>query len=261
MQKERSIEESVVRAMDGSDVALYPFLPYIFQDCWELGSDPETVIALIRKHVPDPSCLRVLDLGCGKGAVSIRIAEAFGCACIGIDALEGFIDEAKVKAKEYRVQQLCQFEAGDIREKVKGITGFNIIILGSIGTVFGDYFQTLVALEKCIVPDGLILIDDGYIQDHSAYSHPCVFKREVVLKQISDAGMRLIDEFVIGKDGIKKSDDIIFEKLKTRCKELIGKYPEKSHLFNEYLKRQQEENEALEGKIVCAAMVVKKNKK
>jgi cyclopropane fatty-acyl-phospholipid synthase-like methyltransferase len=246
--------------MDGSDVALYPFLPYILQDIWELGSDPEIVIALIRKHVSDPSCLKVLDLGCGKGAVSIRIAKAVRCICVGIDAVEGFIDEAKTIAKEYGVQQLCQFEVGDIREKVKSATGFNVIILGSIGPVFGDYFQTLVTLEKCIVDDGLILIDDGYIQNNSTYSHPYVSKRAVILKQVSDAGMRLIDEFIIGKDSIKKSDDMILGKLETRCKELIEKYPEKSHLFNEYLKRQKEENAALEGEIVCATMIIKKVK-
>ena len=33
----RSLEESVVTAMDGTNKKLFPFLPYIFQDIWEMG--------------------------------------------------------------------------------------------------------------------------------------------------------------------------------------------------------------------------------
>ena len=65
----KSLEESVVIAMDGSDPELFPFLPYIMQDLWEIGSDPETIIRLIRKHADKPAGMKVLDLGCGKGAV------------------------------------------------------------------------------------------------------------------------------------------------------------------------------------------------
>jgi len=33
-----TIEESVVIAMDGSDTGIFPFLPFILQDLWEIGS-------------------------------------------------------------------------------------------------------------------------------------------------------------------------------------------------------------------------------
>ncbi len=52
----KTVEESVVTAMDGSDKELYPFLPYILQDAWELGADPDTIIGLVRKHASD-NCL------------------------------------------------------------------------------------------------------------------------------------------------------------------------------------------------------------
>ncbi|MCG8430743.1 MAG: methyltransferase domain-containing protein, partial [Candidatus Omnitrophica bacterium] len=118
-EKEKTLEQSIIRAMDGSDPGLIPFLPYILQDCWEIGSDPNTMIDLVRKHARDHANLRVLDLGCGKGAVSVKIAKEFKCDCFGIDAMEGFIDEANRKAKEHGVEHLCHFEAGDIRERVK----------------------------------------------------------------------------------------------------------------------------------------------
>ena len=194
MERAKTLEESVITAMDGSDPGLIPFLPYIFQDCWEIGSDPDTMTGLVRKHAQDHSRLRVLDLGCGKGAVSVKIAQEFKCGCLGIDAIKEFVDEASRKAKEHGVGRLCRFEAGDIRERVKGLRGFDIIILGSIGPVFGNYSQTLKAVERCIMKNGKVIIDDGYVENDSGYSHPSIIKRDVILEQIADSNMRLLDE-------------------------------------------------------------------
>ena len=81
----RSLEESVVTAMDGTDKKLFPFLPYIFQDIWEIGADPNVIISLIRKELDNFPNPKVLDLGCGKGAVSIKIAQQLNCMCLGLD--------------------------------------------------------------------------------------------------------------------------------------------------------------------------------
>ena len=256
--KSKTLEESVIMAMDGSDPGLIPFLPYILQDCWEIGTDPNTMIDLVRKHAQNYSNLKVLDLGCGKGAVSVKIAQEFKCDCFGIDAIKEFIAEANRKAKEYGVEHCCHFEVGDIRERVKSLKGFDIIILGSIGPVFGDYSQTLGSLKECITDDGIIIIDDGYIENDSDYTHHLVQKRDVVYRQISVSGMKLIDEIVFDRDYIKDSYDAIYESLKKRCLELIEKFPEKATLFKNYIKKQEEENFVLEKKIVCAVMVVKK---
>ncbi len=43
----KSIEESVVTAMDGTDIELFHFLPYILQDLWEIGADPDVIISLL----------------------------------------------------------------------------------------------------------------------------------------------------------------------------------------------------------------------
>ena len=75
----KSIEESVVTAMDGSDKELFPYLPYILQDIWEIDTDPATVIDILKANFQDFADLKILDLGCGKGAVSVKVAAALGC--------------------------------------------------------------------------------------------------------------------------------------------------------------------------------------
>ena len=254
----KTIEESVVTAMDGSDKELFPYLPYILQDLWEIGADPEAIIKLIGKHVTDLDRLKILDLGCGKGAVSIKVSQKYGCYCYGIDAIHEFIDYAKEKAKECKVDHLCTFETGDIREKVKALPTYDIIILGAIGPVFGDYYTTLTTLSKCLNESGIFIIDNGYIEDNSDYSHPLIQKQETIIQQIDSAGMQLIEDDVIQKDDIKDSDDFIFDNLKKRCFELINKFPCKKELFENYIKKQEIENDVLESKIVCSTMVIKR---
>ena len=144
----KPIEESVVIAMDGSDQKLFPYLPYILQDLWEIGADPEIIIGLIKKYFDNYTDLKILDLGCGKGAVSIKISKTLGCKCYGIDAVPEFIKYAQYKADEFQVSHLCKFEPGDIRKKIEKLTDYDIIILGAIGPVFGDYYKTLSTLSK-----------------------------------------------------------------------------------------------------------------
>lgn len=245
--------------MDGSDVQLFPFLPYILQDIWEIGADPEVIIKLISKHFRNVAGLRVLDLGCGKGAVSVKVAQKLGCTCHGIDAIPEFVAFAQQKATEFKVNHLCKFETGDIRQKVRELTGYDVVILGAIGPVFGDHFTTLTTLKKCINENGIFIIDDGYIDDESNYSHPLMFKKSTIILQIKKAGMKLVENDIFDTNDIKESDDFIFDKLKSRCFELIEKHPDKQTLFLDYIKNQEIENDVLENMVIGATIVIKIN--
>jgi protein-L-isoaspartate O-methyltransferase len=255
-KKMKTIEESVVTAMDGSDTELFPFLPYILQDLWEIGADPEAIIKLIGKHFEKYDNLKVLDLGCGKGVISIKVAKSLGCRCYGIDAIPEFIDYAQKKAIEYKVEHLCTFEPGDIREKVNTLSAYDIIILGAIGAVFGDYYATLTTLSGCLDRNGIFIIDDGYIEKGSDHIHPVIQKQETIMRQIDSAGMQLIENDIMDQDDIKDSNNYIFGKLKKRCNELTDKYPDKKELFSDYIRKQEEENDVLENKVICSTLVI-----
>ncbi len=252
----KTLEESVVTAMDGTDKELFPYLPYILQDAWEIGANPGAIIRLIRRHADRFSEKQVLDLGCGKGAVSVKVAKELGCRCHGIDAIPEFIAFARQKADEFGVGHLCIFETGDIREKIKALSGYDMIILGAIGPVFGDYYATLTTLSGCLKKDGIFIIDDGYIDNNSDYHHPLILKQDILLQQIDSAGMKLIEDDIFRRDDIRDSDDRIFESLKKRCTELMDQHPDKRELFMHYIQRQVEENDVLENKVVCSTLVI-----
>lgn len=253
----KPVEESVVAAMDGADAALYPYLPYILQDLWEFGANPLVIINLVKKQFGKFDQLRVLDLGCGKGAVSIQLTKALGCTCHGIDAVPEFISYARHKAEEYKVTSLCSFETGDIRLKINQLKNYDVIVLGAIGPVFGDYYETLTSLSECISEHGIFIIDDGYIEDTSPFSHPGIFKKSTIFQQIKKAGMELVLIETFKKELIAKSDKYIFKKIEKRCLELAEKYPGKKNLFLDYIQKQQIENDVLENKIIPAVLLVK----
>lgn len=254
----KTLEEIVVTTMDGSDKELFPYLAYILQDLWAIGTDPNIIIRLIRNHFGKRADLKILDLGCGKGAVSVKVADSLGYNCYGIDAIPEFISYAQKKADEFKVAHLCAFEVGDIREKVKTLANYDIIILGAIGPVFGDYLATLVTLSPSLGKNGIFLIDDGYIENNSNYKHSTIQKQETIIEQIDLAGMQLIENVIIQKKAIRDTNEDIFKKLKNRCEELINTHPDKKDLFTKYIESQIEENQRLENKLVCSTMVIEK---
>jgi len=254
----KTIEESIAAAMDGQqDTGIVPFLPYIFQDFWELGTSPEMVIDLIRKHCGAYSDLRILDLGCGKGAVSIKIAAVLNCHCYGIDAIPEFIDAAKKKAVEYGVEELCRFEVGDIRVRIEDLDTFDVIILGATGPIFGDYYTALTAISKHLTATGMAIVEEAYIDDASMYRHPAYMFRKDLLKQFEQAGMELVDESECDYGEVIDIDNEM-DKITRRCRELIVKYPGQASLFENYIRKQAFENDALDNDLSGSTMVLRR---
>ena len=256
----KTLEESIAAAMDAQqDTAIIPFLPYIFQDFWGLGTPTEIALNLIQKNCKNYSSLHVLDLGCGKGAVSVQLAAALKCKCYGIDGIPEFIETSKEKAREYGVDTLCRFEVGDVRVKIEELGTFDVIILGATGPIYGDYYTALTTLSKHLTGEGIIILEEGYIDDISDFRHPPYMLRKELLKQFGQAGMELVDE-TVGQYGQWADSAKEMEKMQIRCNELKVKYPEKASLFENYLQNQASEYDVLENEMGGSIMVLKKCK-
>jgi predicted O-methyltransferase YrrM len=197
-----------------------------------------------------------------QGTVSVKLATALYCNCYRIDGISEFIKKAKRKAKEYSVETLYRFEVSDIRKKIKELDKFDVIILGAIGPVFGNYYETLTTLSKHLAESGIIIINDAYIDDASTFqnlknpTYSCILLRKELIKQVGQAEMKLIDEFVSKysehTDGAKEMENIVI-----RCNELKTKYPEKSSLFEKYAQDQIDGYDDLENEVIGSVMVLK----
>ncbi|NLN49387.1 MAG: class I SAM-dependent methyltransferase [Clostridiales bacterium] len=249
------VEEKLAKSLTAESTELIPYLPYLLQDLWELGSSPKDIIDMIANHLQVSEKTKILDLACGKGAVSIQIAKAFGCKVKGIDIIKDFIDYANKKALEHGVEDLCQFQAGDINEEVAVEKGFDIVILGAVGDVLGNPLETISKLKNTVKSGGYIFIDDAYGNNGFNETY---YLREEWISFFKKAKVKLLDEkFNIGEE-LKNNNYEQQLLIVKRAEELKDKYPDKVHLFDSYIKSQREECDELENDIKGVTMLLQR---
>ncbi len=254
----KSIEKSVIDSLDGKSLDLYPFIPYLMQDLREMGTPAKEVIDILAKNgFTADNSIRVIDLGCGKGAVSVALAKEFDCKVLGIDAVPQFIEDARKSAVKEKVSDKCSFEIGDIREVLKTCNDYDLVILGAIGYIFGNLQDTLEMTKKCMKDSGYILMDDAYMENGKDLKSSIYLRQDHFFATIDRCKMQIVDETVFDAEYVLRSNAKIFSHIKRRAEELIKKYPEKKGLFKDYIKRQAEENEILQKQVRCILLFLK----
>jgi ubiquinone/menaquinone biosynthesis C-methylase UbiE len=249
-----TVEEKLAKSLTAESVELIPYLPYLLQDLWELGSSPKDMLEMIAKHIPVSNETKVLDLACGKGAVSVSLAKELGCMVKGIDIIAEFIDFAVQKAQEFGVGKLCEFLVGDITELVKTEKDYDIVILGAVGDVLGNAEETINLLKKTVKKGGYIIIDDAYGKDENNPQYPT---REQWFAIFQKTGVKLIEDKIIENDEIASLNDEQQKLITKRANELKEKLPEKAYLFDSYIQSQQAECDELENDIYGVTMLLK----
>ncbi|MDR0770940.1 MAG: class I SAM-dependent methyltransferase [Burkholderiales bacterium] len=257
MKKET--EEKLACSLTAETTELLPFLPYLLQDLWELGSSPKEMVGLIEKHLPVSQETRILDLACGKGAVSINIAASLNVSVCGVDLMPEFIECANQKAKELKVDSLCRFLCGDANEAVNTERNYDGVIFGGAGNILGSPQETLSKLLKTVKPGGYLLMDEAYLPDGSG-SEEIKFKyeyltREQWMRLFEDNGLRLVEELPSTEGYDFDSDN---KAIALRADELIAKHPEKRAIFEGYVRSQLNECEDLENNVAAVTWMLQR---
>ena len=261
----KDTEEKLAISLSAETTELLPFLPYLLQDFWELGSDPEIMCALIKKHVDLSAGISVLDLACGKGAVAVKIAERLQAKVKGIDILPEFIEYAAQKAQEHHVAELCEFVIGDINKAVENERDYDIAIFGAAGIVLGSPAEMLRKLKSVIKQGGYILIDECYLPDNAGQGDiKCCSYELITGKQwaelFEEAGLELVDTDFGENNNTAASGDSAtgMAFITARANELIAKHPDKREIFEGYVRNQQNEYDDIENNLICVTWILKK---
>lgn len=260
------VKEKLAESLTADNSAIIPFLPYLLQDFWELGSSPEDMLLTFRKHIPVNKDTKVLDLGCGKGAVSVQLAKALGIRVKGVDILPQFIEYAKNKAQEYGVSHLCAFEVADANVSVNTERDYDCVIFGAVGDILGDYKETIMKLLPIIKSGGFILIDDAYVLDQSANeqlkferTYPTYDEWDMFFKEL---GLTLVECKSVSDDDCDIEDDCDSEKemnwIIMRANELIEKHPAHKSMFEQYIENQRNEYTDLRNDLIGATWLLQK---
>ena len=249
----QTFDEKLARSLSAESVELIPYLPYLLQDLWELGSSSKDIMDMITKHIHLSKETRVLDLACGKGAVSVNLAKNLGCMVKGIDIIPDFIDYAINKAQEFGVGELCEFVVGDITKSVQTEKGFDIVILGAVGDVLGNSEETITLLKNTVKKGRYIMIDDAYGNEKTNVKYPT---REQWLALFNNTGVRLIDEKMITDEELVSLNHEQQELIVKRANELKAEMPERAPLFDSYIRSQQSECDELENEITGVTLLL-----
>lgn len=123
--------------------------------------------------------MRCLDLGCGIGMVTVRLAEWTGQA-VGIDADAEAIDIAR--AETARAGVPAQFHAGAIAE-LADAAAYDLVYARFLLTHLADPAVAVASMRRAARPGGLVAVEDIDFGGHFSYP-PCpAFERYVELYQ------------------------------------------------------------------------------
>ncbi len=253
------IEQSIADSLE-IDQKLLPHMDYLLQDLWALGSSVDHILNVVASLGLKPDRTTVLDLGCGKGAVSIRIAEQFGFHAVGVDVMDSFLNDARKRAVEHGVSHLCQFIKQDMRTYVSDEHDFDLVILASLGGILGSLKNTIGKLRRQVRSGGYMMIDDGYLRHATAssrkgYQH--YRNHEESIQELAAFEDELVKE-VNTTDFSLEINALYLQVIEKRGREIVEQHPELKKDIEEYIRLQAEECEVINNEIEGALWLIQK---
>lgn len=234
------------------DPALLPFLPFLLQDIEELGGMSAYLYSVLAP-LALPAGSTALDLGCGKGIIACEMAKRFGWNVRGVDLFEPFVKDARKRAQKMGVETLCRFEHGNARDAVKDTAPVDVLVLFSVGRLFGTIRDTMGELRKAVKPGGYLAIEEVYLAPGVAgptrlYGE-CVDK-DTTLGELTAHGDSIADSREYPPADIAGWNKWALECIERRTDEMLKDHPELELMLHEYNDMQRQCCEVLDTQLI-----------
>lgn len=258
MGPQGSLDHEIARLLD-AEPQLLPLLPELLADLESLGSSPEVIVELLL-----PLDLAVgssaLDLGCGKGAVSLALGGALPLTITGIDAFEPFVEAARAEAARRGLEDRCRFEVGDLRARLRGDGAFDVVVLASVGPILGDLRRTLGALAGCVRPGGWVVLQDCALRRRARprAGYEAYVPLDATRRTIEASGLQVVREIVHSVEEVRAANRATTAAIARRAEALVRRRPEVAKLVYGYVERQRAECRFLEESTVEVSWLLRR---
>lgn len=255
----RTAEEMVAYALE-TRPSLLPYIPELLADLEELGSDAE-LIARVVGNLKLPAAASVVDLGCGKGAVAVEIAEECGHSVLGIELFEPFLRSCRELASRRGVSELCTFLHGDILQLPGKVELADVAVYAGLGDVIGRLDETVGVLRRYVKSNGFIVISDPFIKDGGSSGFPgfeSYAEHAETVQRLTSCGDTLI-QTVREADAHAEDDTNEAELIRSRAEDLARRHPNLATELLEFAENQAAENDYIDENLIGAIWVLQRS--
>lgn len=238
-----------------------PFVPELLADLRELGSDADQ-IAQVLSELELPHTASVVDLGCGKGAVAVHIAETLRFHVVGVELFEPFVHECQRFAHERGVSDLCTFLHGDVAQLAGRIGPFDAAVFAALGDVLGPLEDTIRIVRQYVRPSGYIVLSDVFIADGGDANFrgfENYASHEETLRRLTSCGDVLVREFRASPDA--EDGDVPDEAalILARALAIAERHPESREALLGFAASQANQNAYADANLVDAVWVLRRS--
>jgi SAM-dependent methyltransferase len=250
--------QQIAAALDATP-ELVPYLPGLLADLWDLGSSPGLFSDWLSEVDLPAHGTRVLDLGCGKGAVSLALARDLGFSVHGVDLMGPFVDEARAQASDRGLSHLCRFEKGDLREVARSARDYDVVVYASVG-VLGPLDACVGMLRRCVRDRGLLIVDEGFLVPGVEIGTPFadLAGYEETRRRLTAHGDEILRERVLTAEEIRAVDQRYIDSISARAEALAARHPGDAALILSYVGRQRQAATAWERDARSAAWLLRR---
>jgi SAM-dependent methyltransferase len=106
---------------------------------------------------------RVVDIAFGKAEFLIRVAEAYGASCVGVDISPFFVEQARRRCAELAPgAEIVLIEKDGAEYRPDEPNGFDVASCIGASWIFGGHEPTLKALANLVKPGGWVIAGEAY---------------------------------------------------------------------------------------------------